>query len=204
MKKKIGMIVRPNLDRLTMNRELCDVIIGHDCIPIGIVPTCDEGTMTPQSFQDMVDMLKLCDGVILQGGSDFYDYDIQTVRYLYENDIPTLGICLGMQTMGCAFGGIVEKIGNDTHHHLVDYVHPITIKQNSKLYSILKKRTIMVNSRHYEQVLNTSLSIVGFADEIIEALEDSSKTFFIGVQWHPESILDTNSQSLFEAFFESI
>lgn len=204
MKKKIGIIVRPNLEWLTMNREVCDVIIQHDCIPVGIVPTCDEGIMTSNSLQDMINMLKLCDGVILQGGTDFYDYDIQTVRYLYENDIPTLGICLGMQTMGCAFGGTLKRVENDTHYHLVDYVHPVTINRDSKLYSILQKDKIMVNSRHHEQVLDSSLSISGFTDGIIEVVEDSSKKFFIGVQWHPESILDINSQMLFQAFFDSI
>lgn len=204
MKKKIGVLVRPDMEQLTINREISDVIVSHNCIPIGIVPTCDEGVMSPDSFQDMIDMLSLCDGVILQGGNNFYDYDVQTVRYLYEHDIPTLGICLGMQTMGCVFGGTLELIENDTHHHFVDYVHSITLNPNSKLYLILKKDTIIVNSRHHEQLVHTSLPVVAHSYSVIEAIEDVSKKFFIGVQWHPESIHDENSQALFQAFFDSI
>ena len=204
MKKKIGILVRPNLDRLTINRELSDKIIQYHCIPVGIIPTCDEGHMSPEAFQDMIDMINLCDGIILQGGTDYYDYDIRTVQYLYQRDIPTLGICLGMQTMGCAYGGKLGKIDTQNHYQLVDYVHPVSIGKNSKLYSILKKDVIMVNSRHHEQLLNTDLSVVAASEQIIEAVEDPAKKFFIGVQWHPESINDENSEALFRAFFDSI
>ena len=42
-------------------------------------------------------------------------------------------------------------------------------------------------------------------DGIIEALEDKTKKFFIGVQWHPESLLsDKYSIRLFDAFVESL
>lgn len=204
MKKKIGVLVRPNMEHFTINREISDIIIQHNCIPIGIIPTCNEGPMPLESFQDMRDILSLCDGVILQGGDCFYDYDVQVVRYLHKHDIPTLGICLGMQTMGCTFGGKLEKIENDTHHHYVDYVHSIVIYPHSKLYSILQKETIVVNSRHHEQVINTHLPIVASACNITEAIEDASKKFFIGVEWHPESINDENSRALFQAFFESL
>lgn len=204
MKKKIGIIVRPVLDRLTINRELSDVIIQYGCIPIGIVPTCDEGIMDFKSYQDMKDALSLCDGVILQGGKDFYDYDIKAVQYLHENNIPTLGICLGMQTMACAFDGILTRMDNDCHYQLIDYVHSVSIEPNSKLYSILQKETIIVNSRHHDEVLNTNLYVVAKSGNVIEAVEDPNKKFFIGVEWHPESIDDDNSRKLFQSFFNCI
>lgn len=204
MKKKIGIIVRPVLDRLTINRELSDIIIQYGCIPIGIVPTCDEGIMDFKSYQDMKEILSLCDGVILQGGSDFYDYDLKAVEYLYENNIPTLGICLGMQTMACVFGGILKRMDDDSHNQLVDYVHSASIEQDSKLYSILQKETIIVNSRHHDEVFNTNLNVVAKSGSVIEAVEDPNKKFFIGVQWHPESIDDENSRKLFQSFFQCI
>ena len=38
---------------------------------------------------------------------------------------------------------------------------------------------------------NTKLEVVGIShDNYIEAIEDTSKRFFIGVQWHPESMID--------------
>lgn len=204
MKKKIGIITRPVLDRLTISRELSDLIIHHNCIPVGIVPTCDEGIMNQQAFDDMKQMLDSCDGVILQGGKDFYEYDLKAAKYLYEKNIPTLGICLGMQTMACVFNGKLEKMDTTHHHQLADYVHPVSIDPFSKLYSIIKKETIMVNSRHYDEITCTDLKVVAIDEDVIEAVEDSKKKFFIGVQWHPESIDDENSRALFQAFFDSI
>lgn len=204
MKKKVGVLVRPNLDRFTINRELSDKICEYDCIPIGIIPTCDEGKMSDESYQDMIDLISLCDGVILQGGTDFYDYDLKTVKYLYEHDIPVLGICLGMQTMGCVYNGKLMDVVSNDHYYLVDYVHPIAIKEDSKLYSILNKKTIIVNSRHHQQIVGTDLKVSATYNNVIEAVEDPSKKFFIGVQWHPESIDDDNSKALFQAFFNSI
>ena len=44
------------------------------------------------------------------------------------------------------------------------------------------------------------------SDDVIEALEDQNHPFFIGVQWHPETLFtyDMMSQKLFKHFFEII
>lgn len=42
-------------------------------------------------------------GIILQGGDNLYEIDKKIVKYLYDKDIPTLGICLGMQIMAISF-----------------------------------------------------------------------------------------------------
>lgn len=194
------MIGRSNNDRITFNKEIIDIIINNNYIPLGII--VDFNNNSTLEFNKIKPSLDMCSGFILQGGSDFYDIDIKITKYLYEINKPTLGICLGMQTMAMAFNGIMMDI-ND-HNKKDKYVHEIIIDKNSKLYEIIKKDKIKVNSRHNSYIYNTSLQISA-KNDIIEAIEDRNKLFFIGVQWHPESIItDNNSILLFKSFFKSI
>ncbi|HIS90573.1 MAG TPA: gamma-glutamyl-gamma-aminobutyrate hydrolase family protein [Candidatus Faecisoma merdavium] len=195
----IGIIGRNNDDKVTFNNEVIDVIHKYHCIPIGIIANFNNNPNI--EFNKIKKIIDLCDGFILQGGDNYYDVDILIAKYLYKNNIPTLGICLGMQTMAVAFNGNMNKINN--HNSKNKYVHQITINKNSKLYDIIKKNKIYVNSRHNSYVLNTNLNISA-SDEIIEAVEDKNKNFFIGVQWHPESLMDENSILLFNNFFYSL
>ena len=197
--KYIGVIGRINDDRITYNREILDVIYKYNCIPICISLRFLKNS--EEEFELIKPLLNKCDGFILQGGTDFYDIDILIVKYLYKNNIPTLGICLGMQTMACAFGGKLDSI--DNHYSLSEYVHYVDIDKNSKLFEIIGEKAILVNSRHHQFVKNTNLYQSAFSN-VLEAVEDCNKKFFIGVEWHPESIMDKNSIYLFDNFFFSI
>ncbi len=99
-----------------------------------------------------------------------------------------------------------KKLKNGNHNIDDEYVHEITINNTSKLYEILGKEKIKVNSRHNKCVPHTKLDIVAYSEDgIIEAIEDKTKKFFIGVQWHPESLLeDEYSIKLFNYFIEKI
>ncbi len=194
----IGIIGRKNEDKITFNQEVINVIYKYKFIPIGII--VDFNNNPNLEFNKIKNIIDLCDGFILQGGSDYYDIDILITKYLYDKNIPTLGICLGMQTMAMTFNGIMGEISN--HNSKNKYVHEIEINKNSKLYNIIKKNKILVNSRHNSYILNTDLD-VSATNNIIEAIEDKSKRFFIGVQWHPESIMDENNILLFNSFFLS-
>lgn len=195
--KYIGVIGRINDDKITYNREILDVIYKYDCVPVCISLKFD----SKDEFFKVKPLIDMCDGFILQGGTDFYDVDLVIVKYLYEKNIPTLGICLGMQTMACLFNGKMDKIKN--HYNLDRYVHTINIDNNSKLFNIIKKDNIMVNSRHHDYITCTNLNVSSYSD-VIESIEDVNKDFFIGVQWHPESLMDENSILLFDNFFFSI
>ena len=195
----IGIIGRKNDNKITFNQEIINVIHKYNCIPIGIIVDFDNDPNI--KFNKIKNIIDLCDGFILQGGSNYYDIDIIITKYLYENNIPTLGICLGMQTMAMTFNGTMSEINN--HNRKNKYVHSINIDKNSKLYNIIKKDKIFVNSRHNSYIVNTDLD-VSATNNIIEAIEDKNKKFFIGIQWHPESIMDENSILLFNYFFLSI
>ena len=191
----IGVILRKNKsselkETYSINSEILNVIEKNNVHVLGI--------------RD-INTLKYCDAVILQGGSEYNDIELDMIKYLYDNDIPTLGICLGMQQMAIMLDGNLDEINNFKHLSSNKYVHDINIDPLSKIYQILKQEKIKVNSRHKDKVVKTSLDIVAYSsDGIIEAIEDKNKKFFIGVQWHPESLDDDNSKLLFDAFFNSI
>lgn len=147
-----------------------------------------------------------CDGIIGQGGDDFTKEDLELVKFIHEKDIPFLGICLSMQIMGCLFNGTLkfakEIVGHEKHKK---GYHWININEESILYKIVNKKTILVNSRHQSTVVSPKLLIGATSkDGLIEEIEDSKKRFFIGVQWHPEDLFsyDIANRKIWDAFFK--
>ena len=105
--------------------------------------------------------------------------------------------------MAMLFDGVMIDIKN--HKKTLNYVHEIKIKKNSKLYNIFKSNIIKVNSRHKSIIKNTNINVVGISnDGYIEAIEDTNKKFFIGVQWHPETMIDYDEKqnNLFKYFID--
>ncbi len=201
MKPIIGIITRPDV-LPSGNKVMCiyeDIktsITNSGGIPIGILPTRN-------GFDDDIKkIIDMCKGIILQGGDDFYNYDLEILKYIYDNDIPVLGICLGMQLMGHFLEGKITKAKN----HMCPskkYVHEVYIDKSSKLYEIIKEDKIKVNSRHKDIIINPNIDIVGISEDgIIEAIEDKKKKFFIGVQWHPENMYsyDILERRIFDYF----
>lgn len=190
MKIIIGIVSRKEDDKYYVKEEIINMILKYNSIPI-IINSNDK------------EVIKFCDGIVFPGGDEIEENDINLIKYLYDKDIPCFGICLGMQEMGYAFNGHFNKISNYNHLKKDKYVHEVKINKKSKLYKILDKEIIKVNSRHKDYLIDTNLFITGVSD-VIESIEDTNKRFFIGVQWHPESMLDydLNSNLLVEAFIK--
>ena len=213
MKPWIGIITRPTYSESNHPIEVIysaikNAIINHDGIPISIIPTTTKlEEYTSNNLKDNLELIKKCQGIILQGGDDFYPYDLKIVEYLKKENIPVLGICLGMQTIAYLENGILERHKNPMHDQPNQkYTHKVMIDPNSKLYQILKKEIINVNSRHKETIIKTDLDIVGKSEDgMIEAVEDKEKDFYIGVQWHPETMItyDEDMNKLFKHFIET-
>ena len=152
--------------------------------------------------------LDICDGLFLSGGTKFTPYDRYILDYAIKKDIPTLGICLSMQMMSCYKEDVrLEKNESNINHHQKEddvFCHSIKINKNSKLYKILGKDEIEVNSFHYYHALENHIykTVAKSSDGIIEAIEHPNTTFNIGIQWHPEKSYkyDINSMLILSAF----
>ncbi len=155
--------------------------------------------------------LNYIDGMLFPGGNKFTPYDRYLLERCIEKDIPILGICLGMQMMGC-YKKDVNLIKNETNvnHKQEDdnlLTHSVKIKKDTLLYRIIGKEEIMVNSFHNYHVENNDLFNISAIseDNIIEGIELNDKKFILGIQWHPEISyeFDENSKKIIDEFIRS-
>lgn len=166
--------------------------------------------LTEEELDLMYKQIDLCDGIVLPGGEMMFEYDRKICEYCYQNDIPILGICMGMQVM-CTYYKKVElkKIETNIQHKDLsnEYVHNVSVMKNSKFYSFIKEQEFLVNSRHAYQIIEAGkLNAVAYSEDgIVEAVEEPNKKFFIGVQWHPELNYQTDdiSKKIWKSFIES-
>ena len=197
MKPIIGITCRTikNDDRdiLKVNKSIVDYVIKSGGIPLLILSDMD---------------FSIFDGFIFPGGYSWENLDEKILKYAFDNDIPALGICAGMQLIASMdkFGNVLDNciaIGNNHHQSKDEYVHEITIN-NGILLDILGSNKIMVNSRHNDTVnLNNNFTVDAYSsDNIIEALHIPNKTFILGIQWHPEDLSDEYSEKIFKYFIE--
>ena len=158
------------------------------------------------------------DGLILSGGGDIdpssygeerdaHVYgvsadrdasDFALVRQAYEQGLPVLAICRGMQVLNVAFGGTMHQHLGDGPPHLDvpnAYSTPqqVTVAPDSNLHRITGSDQLLVNSLHHQAVkdVGPSLCISARADDgIIEGLEISGCPTITAVQWHPELLAE--------------
>lgn len=189
----IGIIGRKSKSEKDLNIDIIyddiyNAIYDNGALPIGIKNT------------NILNYLDLCDGFILQGGSDIDPDNYQVIEILKKHNKPLLGICLGMQEMAMYYQGIMTDIPNHLNN-----THQIIIKKDSLLHNILNKDKIIVNSRHKSAIKKTNLFVSSYSsDNIIESIEDSTCAFFLGLEWHPENIYlsDSNARKIFKYFIQ--
>lgn len=214
MKPVIGIVARPTLDcekytctEIYDYERIC--LIKEGALPIAILPPQNllyynerprnTARLTQEEKQLLIDSISMCDGILLQGGNSWYEYDEFITEYCITNDIPLLGTCLGMQLMAYIYSKNhnrsdfkTRKIENNSYHFLPDdkNVHEVYLDKNSRLYSIFNTDKIVVNSSHnYQAVDNNKEIIKGNApDGVIEYIEIPNVSYALGVQWHPERL----------------
>jgi anthranilate synthase/aminodeoxychorismate synthase-like glutamine amidotransferase len=121
---------------------------------------------------------------------------IPAVREL-SGKIPLLGVCLGHQAMGSAFGG---GIGRTTPLHgkasLVRHDGSPLFEGMENPFSAGRYHSLIVKSEDFPQILEISART---EDGIVMGLRHREHPTF-GVQFHPESILTPGGKALLRNF----
>jgi putative glutamine amidotransferase len=182
--------------------------------------------LVPPVDDAVEETLDALDGVIFSGGNDLdpssYGADahpetrgtvperdraeLALLKAALRRDMPVLAVCRGSQILNVARGGdlvqhLPEVVGHEGHRHTpgVFADHPVSLDPESRLSAVLDGSHAPVKSHHHQGygLLGDGLRGVAWADDgTVEALEDPSKRFALGVLWHPEEGEDA---ALFEA-----
>jgi putative glutamine amidotransferase len=109
-------------------------------------------------------------------------------------ELPILGICRGSQMINVALGGtlhtdIYEVYVQAPKMRTVLPRKTVTVEADSRLNGILRCNPCQVNALHHQSVdrLGRGLRIAARDESgIVQAIENGSGPFLLGVQWHPE------------------
>lgn len=181
-------------------------------------------------LESIDDILGLLDGLLMSGGGDvfprFYqqqvkaklistamqrdEFEIKLAQKAHKERIPVLGICRGAQVINVAFGGSLLqdfklKPGYLDHtrkgRNLYLRKHQVEVKEDTLLFSIVKKKKVTVNTSHHQMIGELApvfeVSARSAKDQVIEAIEYRSR-LILGVQWHPEVMKDISSNRIFK------
>ena len=126
---------------------------------------------------------------------------------------PLLAICRGLQLLNVVLGGTLWQDMNDVDHPVMlhsqnsprgDAFHSVSIARDSLLYRLFGEK-LEVNSFHHQclRQIGKGLQITATAaDGIVEAVELPSHRFGVGIQWHPEMMMNASSRML--ALFQEL
>lgn len=183
-------------------------------------------------------LLPRLDGLMLSGGIDIGpahygeaphplteqpdnaldEIELKLASWALQEDIPTLGVCRGMQVLNVVLGGTLYQdihalyagSMHHSHRHMSrDYLaHRVNVLPGSRVEQLLGPGSFMANSLHHQAVNKPGRDVVisGTADDgIPEMLEVRGRRFVVAAQFHPEEIytLEAASARLFAGFVQA-
>lgn len=145
-------------------------------------------------------LAKKPDHIILSPGPGFpKDAGICVDLIKNAGDIPILGVCLGHQAIGEAFGGKIVHAPRIMHGKS----DIVTVDTSCPVFEGIDERVEV--GRYYSLVIDKEsipdcLDITAESDDgCIMAIKHKKKNIY-GIQFHPESVLTPNGMSMIENF----
>ena len=152
------------------------------------------------------------------------EFELALIAEARRLDLPIFAICRGIQVLNVACGGtLVQDIPSQVPgalehsfkvppHEPYSLAHEMWLDKDTLLAKLMRERlsdadSCEVNSRHHQAIKAVAPGFQVSAtapDGVIEAIEDPSSRFCLGVQWHPENFWRTGEfRPLFEGFLEA-
>jgi putative glutamine amidotransferase len=212
------------------NRAYVHAVENAGGVPV-LIPILDDLT-------GLRALLPRLDGLLLSGGFDIQPQlygeephpllgdvvpeldalELALARWAIEEDMPTLGICRGLQMINTALGGTLYQDLGDQYASSVFHPnwdkprntlsHRIYVEEGSLMEQVLGSREVWVNSLHHQAVKLSGNGVYssGHAEDgVVELLEVPNQRFMLAVQGHPEELYQDNPAwaRLFRAFIEA-
>jgi len=206
-----------------MNQRYFRAVTAEGGVP-WMVPLLDDDLETLRAIYDRVDGLLIPGGIDMDPATFGEPphpalgridpprdrVELTLARWAIDDGKPLFGLCRGLQVINVALGGTLYQdlagqcAGSLKHDYYPtegysrDYpAHDIRISAGTRLRGLLGGPDVRVNSMHHQavKVLAPGLAASAMApDGVIEAVEGQNGRFLIGVQWHPESMVETDGR----------
>lgn len=185
--EELNILLFPVLSDTQLERvvDICD----------GLVVTGRSIDVNPKYYgEELIELTNLGD----YDGEDELDFSL--IKLFHKANKPILGICAGIQSINVCFGGSLYQ---DVQNHSTKKelkMHSINIEKDSFLEKCYKTNKLEVNSFHHQAIHKVAQNFKVIAtseDGVIEAIEYNN---ILGVQWHPEQMMDNK---FFKKFIET-
>jgi len=143
------------------------------------------------------------------------EFEFALIRGAHERDMPILGICGGEQLLNVVLGGtLVQHIPDDFPAGLAheqpnprnEPGHDVVVTAGTLLHRIVGAERLPVNSAHHQAIRQPAPGCIVNAvaeDGVVEGIEDPTRRFCIGVQWHPEFSINPGDVRLHQALIQA-
>ena len=217
----------PDRPHAALKQDYLDAVVGAGAVPVVIAP---DATPAADLVTARLDALMLVGGAdvdpahygetplndSVSPGPERDALELALLHSALARGLPVLAICRGHQVLNVARGGdlwqdLPTQQPHGLRHRQVEAPHAVghelRIAPGSLLHTIAGSERLGANSFHHQAVraLGRGLRPTAWsADGLVEALEDPAHPFVLGVQWHPEEMLDdAPHRALFDAFVQA-
>lgn len=220
---RIGLLGNPSYLAHGYPAPLARIGDAAERLGAAVMPVLAPGDRVSEALEDL-------DGIVLPGGSDMAEVDpqIRVAAIALATGLPTLGLCLGMQSMVTAAvrsaiwpdAALEEIAGPGSHRSFVRMVsesgtplhrtgeYHFRPAPGTRLDAMIPSGAFIRMNHRYSfnrDIVTGHLPdfALHWSGETLDAIESFTHPFFIGLQGHPELGSDPALMDIWTSFLES-